>query len=264
MTDQTLNREEGSFEAFINSPEERIDDIQRNGYRIIQNVNKFCFGVDAILLSDFAKIHKGERVLDIGTGTGIIPILLEAKTEGEHFTGLDIQKESIDLAKRSVMLNGLTGKIDMVCGDINDADSLFNGEKFDVITSNPPYMIGDHGASGENTEKAIARHEILCTFEDIARESAKLLTDKGRLYLIHRPFRLVEIFKTLTKYRLEPKQMRLVYPYADKEPNMVLIEAIKGARSRLKVLKPLVIHKSPSEYTDEIYSIYGKDRPADE
>ncbi|MCR5735927.1 MAG: tRNA1(Val) (adenine(37)-N6)-methyltransferase [Lachnospiraceae bacterium] len=254
---------DGSLIKELCRENERIDDIQRNGYRIIQDPDKFCFGVDAVLLSDFARVGKNETVLDIGTGTGIIPILLEAKTEGAHFTGIDIQKESTDLAKRSVILNGLEDKIDMICGDINDAPSLFEGRHFDVITTNPPYMIGDHGEKGENIEKAIARHEICCTFEDIARESSKLLKDKGRFYLIHRPFRLVEIFSTLTKYRLEPKQMRLVHPYADREPNMVLIEAVKGGRSRLKVLKPLVIHKDPSEYTDEIYSIYGKDRPAD-
>ena len=244
--------------------DERIDDIQRNGYRLIQNENKFCFGVDAVLLSDFAKVNRGETVLDIGTGTGIIPILLEAKTEGAHFTGIDIQEESIDLAKRSVLLNGLTEKIDMICADIKDAGTVFKGRYFDVITVNPPYMPGDQGIKGENIEKAIARHEICCTFEDIARESSSLLQDKGRLYLIHRPFRLVELFETLTKYSLEPKRMRLVHPYADREPNMVLIEAYKGGRPGLSVLKPLIIHKSPSEYTDEIYSIYGKDRPSDE
>ena len=236
---------------------ERIDDLQRNGYKIIQNEKKFCFGMDAVLLSGFAQVRQGEVLLDIGTGTGIIPILLEAKSAGEHFTGLEIQEESADMAIRSVKLNGLADKINIICGDINDAPALFKPSTFDVVTTNPPYMIGKHGLTGNNREKAIARHEIYCTLEDIARETASLLKDKGRFYMVHRPFRLVEIFEVLTKYRLEPKRLKLVYPFADKEPNMVLIEALKGGNRRLTVEKPLIVYKEPGVYTDEIYDIYG-------
>ena len=236
---------------------ERIDDLQRNGYKIIQNEKKFCFGMDAVLLSGFAQVRQGEVLLDIGTGTGIIPILLEAKSAGEHFTGLEIQEESADMAIRSVKLNGLADKIDIICGDINDAPALFKPSTFDVVTTNPPYMIGKHGLTGNNREKAIARHEIYCTLEDIARETASLLKDKGRFYMVHRPFRLVEIFEVLTKYRLEPKRLKLVYPFADKEPNMVLIEALKGGNRRLTIEKPLIVYKEPGVYTDEIYDIYG-------
>ena len=236
---------------------ERIDDLERNGYKIIQNGKKFCFGMDAVLLSGFALVREGETVLDIGTGTGIIPILLEAKTDGSHFTGLEIQEESAEMAGRSVKMNGLTDKIDIICGDINNASDLFEAESFDVITTNPPYMIGKHGLTGDNKEKAIARHEICCTLEDIARESSRLLKHSGRFYMVHRPFRLVEIFATLTKYRLEPKRLRLVYPFADKEPNMVLIEALKGGNSRLTVEKPLIVYKEQGIYTEEIYDIYG-------
>ncbi len=236
---------------------ERIDDLQRNGYKIIQNEKKFCFGMDAVLLSGFAHVKEGERLLDIGTGTGIIPILLEAKSDGYHFTGLEIQKESADMAARSVKLNGLTDKIDIICGDIKDAKDLFKPASFDVITTNPPYMIGKHGLTGENREKAIARHEIFCTLDDIASQAGELLRDKGRFYMVHRPFRLVEIFNTLTKYRLEPKRLKLVYPYIDKEPNMVLIEALKGGNPRLTVEKPLIVYTEPGVYTDEIYDIYG-------
>ncbi|MCR5001139.1 MAG: tRNA1(Val) (adenine(37)-N6)-methyltransferase [Lachnospiraceae bacterium] len=236
---------------------ERIDDLQRNGYKIIQNEKKFCFGMDAVLLSGFAQVRQGEVLLDIGTGTGIIPILLEAKSAGEHFTGLEIQEESADMALRSVKLNGLEDKIDIVCGDINDAPAFFKPSAFDVVTTNPPYMIGKHGLTGNNREKAIARHEIYCTLEDIARETAGLLKDKGRFYMVHRPFRLVEIFEVLTRYRLEPKRLKLVYPFADKEPNMVLIEALKGGNRRLTVEKPLIVYKEPGVYTDEIYDIYG-------
>lgn len=236
---------------------ERIDDLQRNGYKIIQNEKKFCFGMDAVLLSGFALVKEGEKLLDIGTGTGIIPILLEAKSDGDHFTGLEIQEESADMAARSVKLNGLTDKIDIICGDIKDAQSLFRPASFDVITTNPPYMIGKHGLMGKNREKAIARHEIFCTLDDIARQAGELLKDKGRFYMVHRPFRLVEIFNTLTKYRLEPKRLKLVYPYIDKEPNMVLIEALKGGNPRLTVEKPLIVYSKPGVYMDEIYDIYG-------
>ena len=213
--------------------------------------------MDAVLLSGFVSVKQGERILDIGTGTGIIPILLEAKTDGEHFTGLEIQEESAEMASRSVALNGLSEKIDIICDDINNAGELFAPGSFDVITTNPPYMIGKHGLTGDNREKAIARHEIYCTLEDIVREGSRLLKDKGRFYMVHRPFRLVEIFNTLTKYRLEPKRLKMVHPFIDKEPNMVLLEALKGGNSRLTVEKPLIVYKEPGVYMDEIYDIYG-------
>ncbi len=238
-------------------PEERLDELHRNGYVIIQNPKKFCFGMDAVLLSGFAKVKQGELALDLGTGTGIIPILLEAKTEGEHFTGLEIQEESADMAARSVALNQLEDRITIVTGDMKDASALFGASSFDVITTNPPYMIGNHGISSENRAKAIARHEILCTLEDVLAESAKLLRPKGRFYMVHRPFRLAEIMSKMTACGLEPKRMQLVYPFVDKEPNMVLIEGLRGGNSRLYVEKPLIVYQRPGVYTDEIYEIYG-------
>lgn len=236
---------------------ERIDDLQKNGYRIIQNPEKFCFGMDAVLLSGFAKVKEGETALDLGTGTGIIPILLEAKTEGKHFIGLEIQEESADMARRSVALNGLEEKIEIVTGDIKDASERFGASSFDVITTNPPYMIGQHGLKNGNEAKTIARHEVLCDLEDILRESSRLLKEHGRFYMVHRPFRLAEILSTMIQYRIEPKRMRLVYPYIDKEPNMVLIEGLKGGKSRMTVEKPLIVYKEPGVYTEEIYTTYG-------
>ncbi len=238
-------------------PNERIDELQRNGYQIIQNPEKFCFGMDAVLLSGFAKIKCGEKMLDLGTGTGIIPILLEAKSNGEHFTGLEIQEESADMARRSVCLNGLEKKIEIVTGDIKCASDIFGKCVFDVVTVNPPYMIGQHGIANPDMPKAIARHEVLCNLEDVVREAAAVLKPGGRFYMVHRPFRLVEIFTMMVKYKLEPKRMQLVYPYVDKEPNMVLIEGLLGGKSRITVEKPLVVYKEPGVYTDEIYDLYG-------
>ncbi len=235
---------------------ERLDDLGRKNYKLIQDKSRFCFGMDAVLLTGFARIRPGETVLDLGTGTGIIPILLEAKTEASHLTGLEIQPESADMASRSVSYNGLTDKISIVTGDIKEAGSLFGAASFDVVTCNPPYMIGSHGLTGKSEAKVIARHEVLCTFEDVAAQAAKVLRPGGNFFLVHRPFRLAEIMTTLVRYKLEPKRMRLVYPYVDKEPNMVLIEANKGGRSRLTVEKPLIVYKEPNVYTDEIYEIY--------
>ena len=232
-------------------PNERLDDLHRNGYKIIQNTNKFCFGMDAVLLSGFTKVLPGEKVLDLGTGTGIIPILLEAKTHGKHFTGLEIQAESADMAKRSVYINQLQEKIDIVTGDIKEASRIFGVASFDVVTSNPPYMNQKHGITNPDMPKAIARHEIMCTLEDVVREASRVLKPNGRFYLVHRPFRLVEIINTLSAYKLEAKRMKLVHPY------VVLIESIKGAKSMVKVEAPLVVYQEPNVYTDEIYDIYG-------
>ena len=223
-------------------PGERIDELQRNGYRIIQNPEKFCFGMDAVLLSGFARAKKHENCLDLGCGNGIIPILMEAKTAGNHFTGLEIQPGSADMARRSVALNDLQDRIDIVEGDIKDASKIFGASSFHVVTANPPYMTAQHG---------------LTNLEDIIRESARLLVPGGRFYMVHRPFRLAEIISLMVQYRIEPKRMRLVYPYVDREPNMVLIEGLRGGKSRMTVEKPLIVYKEPGKYTDEIYDVYG-------
>lgn len=224
---------------------ERIDDLERNGYQIIQNPEKFCFGMDAVLLSGFAQVKPGAAVLDLGTGTGIIPILIEAKTQAAKICAIEIQEESADMARRSVQLNHLEKKIDIVTGDLKEAERFFDAASFDVITCNPPYMIGQHGLTNPDAPKAIARHEILCTLEDVVRSAAKLLKTGGKFCMVHRPFRLAEIMTVMVQYRLEPKRMRLVYPYADKEPNMVLIEGCRGGRPRMTVEKPLIIFKRP-------------------
>lgn len=241
--------------------DERVDDLQINGYKIIQHPDKFCFGMDAVLLSGFAKVKENECVVDLGTGTGILPILLEAKTDGEHFTGLEIQPESADMASRSVSLNELNEKIDIIEGDIKEASKIFGKGKIDVVTSNPPYMVSKNGLKNPNDAKAIARHELLCSLEDLIRETAAILKPKGRCYFVHRPKRLVDILTLMKQYKLEPKRMRLVYPYVDKEPNMVLIEGVRSGGAQLTVEPPLIVYKLVGEYTDEIYNIYGLDIP---
>jgi len=209
------------------------------------------------LLSSFAKVKEGEVAIDLGTGTGILPILLEAKTEGEHFTGLEIQSESAEMANRSVILNNLQDKIDIIEGDIKEASKIFGKASMNVVTSNPPYMTNHHGLKNPNDAKAIARHELLCSLEDVVRETSALLKQMGRCYFVHRPFRLVEIITLMRQYKLEPKRMRFVYPFVDKEPNMVLIEGVKGGGPQLTVEKPLIVYDAPGEYTKEIYEIYG-------
>lgn len=237
--------------------EERLDDLQRNGYQIIQKKDGFCFGMDAVLLSGFAAVKPGENAVDLGTGTGIIPILLEAKYEGEHYTGLEIQDEVAEMAARSVALNHLEERVSIVKGDIKEASRLFGAASFDVVTSNPPYMNDAHGLKNPDLPKAIARHEVLCTLDDVVREAAKLLRPGGRFYMVHRPHRLIEIITALTKYKLEPKRMKMVHPFVDKEANMVLIEAVRGGKSMIKVEAPIVVYREPGVYTQEIYDIYG-------
>ncbi len=239
------------------NPGERLDDLQRNHFQIIQDPGRFCFGMDAVLLSGFAKIKPGERALDLGSGNGIIPILLAAKTEAAYLVGLEIQPENVDMAKRSIALNGLQERVFMTEGDIREASGLFGAASFDAVTCNPPYMPGKHGLTSQDMPRAIARHEILCTFEDVARETAKLLRPGGKFYLVHRPFRLAEIMNTLLSYKLEPKRMRLVYPFVDQEPNMVLLEASRGGNSHLRVEPPLIVYRKPGVYMPEIYEVYG-------
>ena len=235
---------------------ERLDDLQRNGLKIIQKTDGFCFGMDAVLLSGFASVKPGERALDLGTGTGIIP-LLSAKTKGEHFTGLEIQTEIMKMAQRSVALNGLEKKIDIIQGDIKEASRIFGAASFDVVTSNPPYMNDAHGLKNPGDVKAISRHEVLCTLEDVVREGTKALKPGGRFYMVHRPHRLAEIITVMRQYKLEPKRMKFVHPFADKDANMVLIEAVRGGGAWLKLEPPVIVYKEPGVYTDEIYEIYG-------
>lgn len=213
--------------------------------------------MDAVLLSGFASARPGEDVIDLGTGNGIIPILMSAKTEGRSFTGLELQPESADMARRSVEMNGIGSRVRIVEGDLCEASEIFGASSFDVVTSNPPYMIEGHGMQNPDESRLVARHEIRMTLDDLLRETARLLKPHGRCYFIHRPFRLCDILYGMRTYRIEPKRMRLVYPYVDRAPAMVLLEGVRGGRPRLTVEKPLVIYGPDGAYTPEIHEIYG-------
>lgn len=236
---------------------ERFDDLERSGLFIIQNPSKFCFGMDAVLLSGFAKVKPGENVLDLGTGTGIVPLLLSAKSQGRHFVGLEIQEDMADMAWRSVQVNGLEEKIRILCGDIKSVEEILPVGSFSVVTSNPPYMNDLHGIKNPDSALAIARHEVLCTLEDIIKSAAKMLKSNGKFFMVHRPHRLVEIMEWMSKYKLEPKRMCFVHPYADKEANMVLIEAAKGGGHFLKLEPAMVVYERPGVYTKQLLEIYG-------
>ena len=235
---------------------ERLDDLQRNDLRIIQNRDVFCFGMDAVLLSAFTQVREQENVIDLGTGNGVIPLLLSARTKAGHITGLEIQQQSADMARRSVILNQLDDRIDIIRGDIRETGRIFPAASFDVVTSNPPYMTSQHGLLNPESAKAIARHEICCSLDDVCGAAAGLLRSGGRFYMVHRAFRLAEIIRVLSAHHLEPKRMRLVYPFADREPNMVLLESVRGGRPRITVEKPLIIYEEPGKYTEEVRRLY--------
>ena len=256
---KTENNEEKRQREELIRTGERLDDLQ-NGYWMIQNPEQFCYGIDAVLLASYARVKEGERALDFCTGSGIVPILLKAKTRGRHFTGLEIQHESADMAMRSVKYNHLEEWIEIVEGDVCRSEEYFPASSFDVVTCNPPYMTGNHGLTNANRAKMIARHEVLCSFEDIVKAAARVLRPGGRFYLVHRPFRLAEIIFVLKQYQLEPKRLQLVCPFADKEPNLVLLEAVRGGKPRITVEKPLIVYEKPGVYTEDIRILYGDGR----
>ena len=238
---------------------ERIDDLEFEDLKIIQNEKGFCFGIDSVLLSDFAKnIKKNSLVLDLGTGTGIIPILLCGKTKLSKVIGVEIQEEVSDMAKRSSLLNNLQNRFIVLNENILNLNKLYDNQTFDVIVTNPPYKKKDTGIINEDKRKIISRHEITANLEDFIKVSRDLLKDKGEFYMIHRPERLVDILSLLRNYKIEPKEIRLVYSNENKEPKLVLIKAIKNAKSFLKINKNLYIYDKEGNYTDEILEIYNK------
>lgn len=233
---------------------ERIDDLHRNGLRLIQRQSGFRFGTDAVLLAAFAKAGKHDRVMDFCTGSGVIPILMSARTEAASLFGMEINPETADTACRSVSLNCLDNRVQIVCGDIRDVKSHFEASSFQVVTANPPYIKG--GGTGKDEAKASARHEILCGIQDIAASAAWLLSFNGSFYLVHRPDRLMEVLSALREARLEPKALRFVHSFIDRPPVMVLIKSVYGGKPHMSVMPPLVIHEPGGSYTTEAKGIY--------
>ena len=240
---------------------ERIDDLEYKGLKIIQNKDGFCFGIDSVLISDFAKdMRKGSTVLDLGTGTGIISILLSKKQDNLKIYGIEIQEDVAEMASRSVRLNNLQDSISIINDNLKNLGNHFEPNSIDVIVTNPPYKKNNTGLKNDDYRNLVSRHEIECTLEDIISISKKLLKDKGEIYMINRAERLVDIVSCMRNYKLEPKVIRFVHSKQNEKPNLVLIKAVKNAGEFLRIEKPLVVYRDDGEYTDEILEIYNKKR----
>ena len=238
--------------------DEILDDLQLDGLYVIQKKNGFKFGIDAVLLSDFAKDTPSRSTLDLCTGTGIIPILLSAKTKTPKICGLEIQPHIADMAQRSIVYNSLSEKVEIKCGDLKDAVNIYPKGSFDKITCNPPYMKNNSAVKNEADTLTISRHEIMCTLEDVISVSSKLLRPKGRFYMVHRPSRLADIMHLMRTYKIEPKKLRFVAPSEGKAPNLLLIEGMRDGGAEMKVLPTLYVYDSDGNYTEEIDIIYGR------
>ena len=239
--------------------DERIDDLELNNLKIIQNKNYFCFGMDAVILSDFAKnIKNNSTVLDLGCGTGIISILLTAKANIKKIYGIELQKEVYELANKSIKLNNLENKIEIINDNIKNLEKYFKPNSIEAIVTNPPYKKENTGIKNENNSQLISRYELEANLEDFIKISSKILKDKGEFYMVHRPDRIADIIELLRKYKLEAKLIKLVYPKINKSPNLVLIKAVKNANKFLKFEAPLIIYKEDNTYTDELLKIYNK------
>lgn len=246
-------------EEILLKENEKIEDLQCKGLKIIQNKKWFCFGMDAVLLANYCEFKKGSKVVDLGTGTGIIPLILYAKKNISLAIGVEIQPEVAEMASRSVQLNGLDDSIKILNIDLKEVTSYLEPNSFDAVVSNPPYKMTNSGIKNPNDQKAISRHEIMCTLEDVIKNASKLLKQYGKFYMIHRPDRLVDIMCLLRQYKLEPKRIRFVHPKANEKPNMVIIQASKNGNKELKFDTPLYVYNEQGQFSDEIHTIYGAD-----
>lgn len=245
------------MEQVILKDNERIDDLQCKGLKIIQNTDGFCFGMDAVLLSGFCDIRKNAEIVDLGTGTGIIPLLIWAKNNVKQIYGIEIQEEVAEMAKRTIIMNNLEDNIEIINANLIKAPEILGVNKFDSVISNPPYMLQGGGIINPEDKKAISRHEITCTLEDVIKTASRLLKHNGSFFMVHRPHRIVDIFCLLRQYKLEPKRIRFVHPKVGDKPNLVLIKSVKASKPELKYENPLYVYNDDGNFTEEIYKIYG-------
>ncbi len=238
---------------------ERVDDLQMKGLKIIQNPNGFCFGIDAVLLSNFCEVKKGERVVDLCTGSGIIPILIAGKSRAEKITGIEIQDQVADMAKRSVLMNRLQDRVEIISGDIKNARNYIALSSADVVTANPPYMAAGRGIQNGNKAKAVSRHEIKCTIDHVVGTAAKLLRPGGRFYMVHRPHRLVDVLCALREKRLEPKRILFIQPYKDKKPNLMLIKSVRDGKPELVFDVPMAVYREDGSFTSKLRDYYQQE-----
>lgn len=238
--------------------DETLDDLQLGGIYVIQKKDAFRFGVDAVLLANFARVKRGMRVVDLCTGTGIVPFILAGKTEAAYISGIEIQDEMVEMAKRSTEYNKLGGRVEFLNADLRNLELLKSLPKSDVVTVNPPYKLQNSGIINPNDKNAVARHEICCTLEDVIIACRVLLKDNGRMYMVHRPERIADILCTMRKHKIEPKVIRMVHPNTKKAPNIVLIEGQRDGGAFLKLEPPLYVYNDDGGYTDDIERIYGR------
>ena len=238
---------------------ERVDDLGRGGYRVIQDPAAFCFGVDAVLLAWFMKVHPGEKVIDLCTGSGVVAFLADARNPCASYVGLEILPEVADRAARSALLNRAEDHIRIETGDVKTASERFGRASFDVVSVNPPYMKAGCGLENPDEGKAIARHELRCTLEDVVKSAASLLKPGGRFYMVHRPERLPEILKALEEARIAPAEILPVHPFSEKPATMILISGVRGGRNSVKILPPVVIYRDKNQYTEAFLQIYSED-----
>lgn len=239
---------------------ERWDDLQLGGPGIYQDKRQFCFGIDAVLLADFSTARKGERVLDLCAGNGIISILLACKTQAAHVTGLELSERNCALFQKSVERNEIRDRVTVMQGDVKQSRSLLAGAGYDLVVCNPPYMAAGSGLLNEKDEVTWARHEVRCTLEEVLDAAAWAVRPGGRVCMIHRPHRMEDLLFGLRQRKLEPKRFRPVYPKPGEQASMILVEALRGGNSGLVCLPPLMIYDEEGRYTHEIHTIYGREK----
>lgn len=238
--------------------DETLEDLQCDGLLLLQKKDGFRFGVDSVLLSDFAKDIKADSALDLCTGSGVVPILLSAKTKIEKFYAVEIQEAIADMAKRTVELNGLTDRIKIECADLRNADKIYGKRAFSLVTCNPPYMPKGRAVENETDSKIIARHEVKCKLSDIIEAASKLLKQQGHIILVHKPTRLVDIISLMRKADIEPKRIRFVHKNIGAQPSLVLVDGAYKGGKELRVLPPLFLYDSQGNETEELRRIYGR------